>query len=67
MSSCRPSLMVSLVVHSEERTRQALQTIDAMAPYVLIIDEVKKAFVGATSGGSGDSGVSSRMFGTFLN
>jgi SpoVK/Ycf46/Vps4 family AAA+-type ATPase len=60
------SLMGSLVGQSEERTRQALQTIDAMAPCVLMIDEVEKAFAGATSGGSGDSGVSSRMFGTFL-
>ena len=61
------SLMGSLVGQSEERTRQALQTIDAMAPCVLMIDEVEKAFAGATSGGSGDSGVSSRMFGTFLS
>ena len=60
------SLMGSLVGQSEERTRQALQTVDAMAPCVLMIDEVEKAFSGATGGGSGDSGVSSRMMGTFL-
>ena len=61
------SLLGSLVGQSEERTRQALQTVDAMAPCVLMIDEVEKAFAGATGGGNGDSGVASRMFGTFLS
>jgi len=59
------SLLGSLVGQSEERTRQALQIIDAMAPCVLMIDEVEKAFAGMH--GTGDSGVSSRMFGTFLS
>ena len=59
------SLLGSLVGQSEERTRQALRTIDAMAPCVLMIDEVEKAFSGAT-GSANDSGVSSRMMGTFL-
>jgi hypothetical protein len=59
------SLMGSLVGQSEERTRQALKIIDAMAPCVAMIDEVEKAFAGVNS--SGDSGVTSRMFGTFLS
>ena len=59
------SLMGSLVGQSEERTRQALRVIDAMAPCVVMIDEVEKAFSGVN--GSGDSGVSARMFGTFLS
>ena len=59
------SLLGSLVGQSEERTRQALRIIDAMAPCVLMIDEVEKAFAGMN--GNGDSGVSSRMFGTFLS
>ena len=59
------SLMGSLVGQSEERTRQALRIIDAMAPCVAMIDEVEKAFAGMN--GSGDSGVASRMFGTFLS
>ncbi|MCH9791186.1 MAG: AAA family ATPase [Planctomycetes bacterium] len=59
------TLMGSLVGQSEERTRQALQVIDAMAPCVAMIDEVEKAFSGMN--GNGDSGVSSRMFGTFLS
>src|SRR5205085_5518864 len=58
-------LMGSLVGQSEERTRQALRIIDAMAPCVAMIDEVEKAFSGVN--GNGDSGVSSRMFGTFLS
>ena len=58
-------LMGSLVGQSEERTRQALRVIDAMAPCILMLDEVEKGFSGI--GGSGDSGVSSRMFGTFLS
>jgi hypothetical protein len=58
------SLMGSLVGQSEQRTRQALQTIDAMAPCVVMIDEVEKAFAGL--GSQGDSGVAARMFGTFL-
>ncbi len=59
------SLMGSLVGQSEERTRQALRIIDAMAPCVAMIDEVEKAFAGVS--GSGDSGVTSRMFGQFLS
>lgn len=59
------SLMGSLVGQSEERTRQALRIIDAMAPCVAMIDEVEKAFAGMN--GNGDSGVSSRMFGAFLS
>ena len=58
------SLMGSLVGQSEERTREALRIVDAMAPCVLMVDEVEKAFAGAN--GSGDSGVTSRMFGTLL-
>ena len=59
------SLMGSLVGQSEERTRQALRVIDAMAPCVVMVDEIEKAFAGMH--GSGDSGVASRMFGTFLS
>src|SRR6056297_2771560 len=60
------SLLGSLVGQSEERTRAALMTIDAMAPCIVMIDEVEKAFAGVAGGGQNDSGVSSRMFGTFL-
>ena len=59
------SLMGSLVGQSEERTREALRIIDSMAPAIVMVDEIEKAFSGA-SGGNGDSGVTSRMFGTLL-
>lgn len=58
------SLMGSLIGQSEQRTRQALQIAEAMSPCILMIDEVEKAFAGV--GGNGDSGVSSRVFGTVL-
>jgi SpoVK/Ycf46/Vps4 family AAA+-type ATPase len=58
------SLMGSLVGQTEERTRQALKIVDAMAPCVLFIDEIEKALAGVQS--AGDSGVSARMFGSFF-
>jgi SpoVK/Ycf46/Vps4 family AAA+-type ATPase len=60
------SLMGSLVGQTESRTRQALKIIDSMGPSVVCLDEVDKAFGGASGGGNGDSGVSARLFGTFL-
>jgi SpoVK/Ycf46/Vps4 family AAA+-type ATPase len=58
-------LMGSLVGESEQRTRQALRIVDAMAPCVAMIDELDKALAGV-GGAQGDSGVASRMFGTLL-
>ena len=60
------TLMGSLVGQTEERTRQVLKIADAMAPAVLMIDEVEKAFAGVSGSGQTDSGVGARMFGTFL-
>ena len=60
------TLMGSLVGQTEERTRQALRIADAMSPCVLFIDELEKGLSGATGGSAGDSGVSTRMFGTLL-
>ncbi len=60
------SLLGSLVGQSEERTRQALKIVDAMAPCVLMVDEVEKALSGAT-GAATDSGVSARIFGNLLS
>jgi hypothetical protein len=69
----RPTLMLdvgslygSLVGQTEARVRQAIQQLEAMAPCVALIDEVEKALGGATGGGNGDSGVSSRLFSTLL-
>ena len=58
------SLMGSLVGSTETNIRQALKIIDAMEPCICFIDEVEKALSGVSS--SGDSGVSARLFGTFL-
>ena len=58
------ALMGSLVGQTEQNIRQALRIADAMAPCVLFIDEVEKALGGVS--GFGDSGVSSRLFGSLL-
>ena len=60
------SLLGSLVGQSEQNIRHALKIIDAMAPAVVFLDEVEKALSGGTSGAAGDSGVSTRLFGSLL-
>jgi hypothetical protein len=60
------ALLGSLVGQSEANLRQALRIVDAMAPCVLMIDEVEKALAGVASSGSTDSGVSARIFGSLL-
>ena len=54
----------SLVGQSEGRVRAALKTIDAIAPCVVLLDEVDKAF--DIRSGSGDSGVGQRVLGAIL-
>ena len=52
---------------SEKRLRDALRQAEAMAPVVLWIDEIEKAFASVGGeGGSADGGLSKRMFGTLL-
>jgi hypothetical protein len=58
------ALLGSLVGQSESNLRQALRIAEAMAPAILMIDELEKALGGV--GGMGDSGVATRMFGTLL-
>lgn len=61
------SIFNSLVGESEKRIRGALKMVEAMAPCILFIDEIDKAFAGqAGGGGGGDSGVGSRVLGTIL-
>jgi hypothetical protein len=60
------ALMGSLVGSTEANVRRALGIIDAMAPCVCMIDEVEKALSGVATSGQTDSGVSARLFGTFL-
>jgi len=59
------SLYGSLVGSTEANIRQALRIVDAMAPSICFIDELEKGLAGL--GSNGDSGVSSRLFGTFLS
>jgi SpoVK/Ycf46/Vps4 family AAA+-type ATPase len=61
------SLLGSLVGQSEANIRQALRIIDAMAPAVVMLDECEKAFSGVSASGQTDSGVSARLFGSFLS
>jgi chloramphenicol 3-O-phosphotransferase len=68
----RPTLLLdvgalygSLVGATEANVRQALRITDAMSPSVLFIDEIEKGLAGL--GSTGDSGVSSRLFGTLLS
>ncbi len=58
-------LFGGLVGESESRTRQMISLAEALAPCVLWIDEIDKAFAGID--GRGDSGTTSRVFGTFIN
>jgi SpoVK/Ycf46/Vps4 family AAA+-type ATPase len=57
-------LFAGLIGESESRTRQMIQLSEALAPCILWIDEIDKAFAGVD--GRGDSGTSSRVFGTFI-
>lgn len=58
-------LFGGLVGESESRTRQMIGLAEALAPCVLWIDEIDKAFAGLD--GRGDGGTTSRVFGTFIN
>ncbi|MEU9824113.1 AAA family ATPase [Micromonospora chersina] len=53
-----------LVGSSEQNLRNAIRTAEASAPCLLWVDEIEKGFAGG--GSAGDSGTSSRVFGTFL-
>lgn len=57
-------LFGGLVGESESRTRQMIQLSEALAPCILWIDEIDKAFSGVD--GRGDAGTTSRVFGTFI-
>ena len=59
------SLYDSYVGQSERRLREALRQAEMMAPVVLWIDEIEKAFASAASE-STDGGLSRRMFGSLL-
>jgi SpoVK/Ycf46/Vps4 family AAA+-type ATPase len=56
----------SLVGSSEENVRRAITVAESVAPAVLWVDEIDKAFVGSQSSGVTDGGTTARVFGTFL-
>jgi hypothetical protein len=61
------ALFNSLVGESESRTREALKLAEAMSPCVLWTDEIEKGLAGSSGSGSGDSGVTKRVFGTVIS
>ncbi|HEX2970883.1 MAG TPA: AAA family ATPase [Tepidisphaeraceae bacterium] len=56
----------SLVGSSEENVRRAIHTAESVAPAILWVDEIDKAFAGSVGSGGSDGGTASRVFGTFL-
>ncbi|MDR2518492.1 MAG: AAA family ATPase [Spirochaetaceae bacterium] len=58
-------LMGKYVGESEENLSRAIKTAEAVAPCVLWIDELEKAFAGV-GGSGGASDITTRLFGQFL-
>lgn len=54
------------VGESEKNLRKAFLTAEAVAPVVLWIDEIEKAFASGSGSGDADAGLSKRLFGSFL-
>ncbi|WP_281362046.1 AAA family ATPase [Oxynema aestuarii] len=59
-------LFGGIVGESESRVRQMIQLAEAIAPCILWIDEIDKAFGNISSGTDGDSGTSRRVFGSLI-
>lgn len=58
-------LFGGIVGESESRLRQMIQLSETLAPCILWIDEIDKAF--ASNESNGDSGTSNRVLGTFVS
>jgi len=56
----------SYVGSSEENVRRAIAVAESVAPVILWVDEIDKAFAGSQGSGSSDAGTAARVFGTFL-
>jgi hypothetical protein len=56
----------SLVGSSEENVRRAIAVAESVAPAILWVDEIDKAFAGSQGSGVTDGGTTARVFGTFL-
>ena len=59
-------LMGQYVGQSEANLRRALSTAEAAHPCVLWIDEIEKAFAGASGGGNSSNDIVMRLMGHFL-
>lgn len=56
----------SFVGSSEENVRRAIAVAESVAPAILWVDEIDKAFAGSQGSGVTDGGTTARVFGTFL-
>jgi hypothetical protein len=56
----------SFVGSSEENVRRAISVAESVAPAILWVDEIDKAFAGSQGSGISDGGTTARVFGTFL-
>lgn len=56
----------SYIGSSEKNMRDAIRVAESLAPNILWLDEIEKAFAGMGGGHNADSGTSTRVFGTFL-
>jgi hypothetical protein len=56
----------SFIGSSEENVRRAIAVAESVAPAILWVDEIDKAFAGSQGSGASDGGTTARVFGTFL-
>jgi SpoVK/Ycf46/Vps4 family AAA+-type ATPase len=56
----------SLMGSSEENVRRAIEVAESVAPAILWVDEIDKAFSGVQGTGVNDGGTTARVFGTLL-
>ena len=56
----------SFIGSSEENVRRAIALAESVAPAILWVDEIDKAFAGSQGSGATDGGTTARVFGTFL-
>ncbi|MFH1768434.1 MAG: AAA family ATPase [Candidatus Omnitrophota bacterium] len=56
----------SMVGSSEHNARMAIKTAESVAPSILWIDEIEKAFAGTQSSTFSDAGTAARVFGNFI-
>ena len=59
-------MFASLVGSSEENTRRAIAVAESIAPIVLWVDEIDKAFSGSQGSANSDGGTTARVMSTFL-